>query len=45
MNKIKLVLPDLDYKDQVRSYIEEFIENDESFYGTGGLNGEKRFEG
>lgn len=44
MNRIKLVLPTLEHKDQIMNYKREFIENEESMDGSSGLRNYKTFE-
>jgi predicted acetyltransferase len=44
MNRLKLVLPTLEYKDLVMDYKREFIENGDSMDGTAGLQQYDIFE-
>lgn len=44
MNKLKLVLPTLDYKDEIMNYKREFIENGDSMDGTAGLRNYEIFQ-
>ena len=38
MNRLKLVLPTLEYKEKLMDYKREFIENGDSMDGTAGLS-------
>lgn len=44
MNRLKLVLPSLEYKDKLLDYKREFIENGDSMDGTAGLKNAETFE-
>lgn len=44
MNRLKLILPTLDYKDEIMSYKREFIENGDRMYGTGRLKNAESFD-
>lgn len=44
MSRLKLVLPTVEYKDEIMNYKKEFIENKDSMDGTGGLRNSKTFE-
>ena len=44
MNRLKLVLPTVEYKAEIMNYKREFIENGDSMDGTGGLRNSKDFE-
>lgn len=41
---LRLVLPDINYKEQILSYKDEFAGNQENMDGTAGLEGAKDFE-
>lgn len=43
MNRLKLVLPTLDYKSEIMNYKREFIENGDRMYGTGRLKNAESF--
>ena len=43
MNRLKLVLPTWDYKNEVMDYRREFIESEDRLYGTGGLKNAESF--
>lgn len=44
MSRLKLVLPTVEYKDEIMNYKKEFILNKDSMDGTGGLRNSKTFE-
>lgn len=44
INRIKLTFPTKEYKEQIMKYRKEFIDNEESMDGTGGLKNAKSFE-
>lgn len=44
MNRLKLVLPTMDYKSEIMDYKREFIENGDSMDGTWGLRNSSTFE-
>ena len=44
MNKIKLILPNIEYKEKVMEYKDEFLINGDSMDGTGGLRNFETFE-
>lgn len=44
MNRLKLVLPTMDYKCEIMDYKREFIENGDSMDGTSGLRNSSTFE-
>ncbi len=44
MNRLKLILPTLDYKDEIMSYKREFIENGDRMYGSGRLKNAESFD-
>lgn len=44
MNRLKLILPTMEYKDEIMNYKEEFIKNKDSMDGTGGLRNSETFE-
>ncbi|ERI91059.1 acetyltransferase, GNAT family [Clostridiales bacterium oral taxon 876 str. F0540] len=44
MNRLKLVLPTMDYKEMILDYKKEFIENGDSLDGTAGLSDAETFE-
>ena len=44
MSRLKLVLPTMEYKEEIMDYKKEFIENNDSLDGTGGLRNSKTFE-
>lgn len=44
MNRLKLVLPRPEHKDDIMSYKREFVENNDSMDGTGGLRNAETFE-
>ena len=44
MSRLKLVLPTVEYEDEIINYKKEFIENKDSMDGTGGLRNSKTFE-
>lgn len=44
MNRLKLVLPTVKYKDEIMNYKREFIENGDSMHGTAGLSNAENFE-
>lgn len=41
MSRLKLVLPTIEYKEEIMDYKKEFIENNDSLDGTGGLRNSK----
>ena len=45
MNRLKLILPTPEYKNEIMGYKKEFIENQDSMDGTAGLRNFKTFEG
>ena len=44
MSRLKLILPNMDYKDEIMSYKKEAMENNESMDGAIGLKKAKSFE-
>lgn len=44
MNRLKLVLPTMNYKSEIMDYKREFIENGDSMDGTSGLRNSSTFE-
>lgn len=44
VNRLKLVLPTLEYKEEIMDYKREFIENEDSMDGTAGLRNFNTFE-
>lgn len=44
MNRLKLVLPTLEYKEKLMDYKREFVENGDSMDGTAGLRNAETFE-
>lgn len=44
MDRLKLVLPSLKYKDKIMDYRREFIESGDSMDGCAGLSNAKSFE-
>lgn len=44
MNRLKLVLPTVEYKEEIMNYKKEFIENGDSMDGTAGLRNAENFE-
>ncbi len=44
MNRLKLVLPNVEHKEALMNYKKEFIENGDSIDGSAGLAESKSFE-
>ena len=44
MNRLKLILPTLDYKNEIMNYKREFIENGDRMYGSGRLKNAETFD-
>lgn len=44
MNRLQLIFPRVDYKDEIMKYKGEFIEDGDNMAGTGGLRDAKSFE-